>query len=94
MSLTEPLKPIPIPVRPEDPDAVLDLQRMLEIACERAGYELRVDYRRDPNSPLRGELAAWARAICAEQPKAWDVLGFRKADRALESNRPTIGRSS
>lgn len=66
MSITQPLDPIPIPVKPEDPDAVLDLQRMLEIAYQRAGYELRVNYRKDPSPPLAGELAAWARRICSE----------------------------
>jgi hypothetical protein len=65
MQLAEPLKAIPIPVKPEDPDAVLDLQRMLQIAYERAGYELRVDYRRDPNPPLHAEAAQWGREICS-----------------------------
>jgi hypothetical protein len=65
MSITEPLQSIPIPVRPEDPDAVLDLQRMLDIAYERAGYELRVNYGRPPVPPLEGEIAEWAKGICA-----------------------------
>jgi len=67
MSIRAPLKPIPIPVRPQDPDAVLDLQRMLDIAYERAGYELRVNYAQDPIPPLSGELAEWARRICSDQ---------------------------
>ena len=58
MSLREPLKPIAVPVLPEDPDAVLPLQQMLNIAYERAAYELRVDYRKPPVPPLKGELAA------------------------------------
>jgi hypothetical protein len=70
MSITGPLKPIPIPVRPEDPDAVLDLQRMLEMAYERAGYELRVNYQKPPNPPLRGELAEWASQICSDHVQA------------------------
>lgn len=69
MSIREPLQSIPIPVRPEDPDAVLDLQKMLDIAYERAGYELRVDYSKDPIPPLRGALAEWARRISSGAPK-------------------------
>lgn len=70
MSIREPLKAIPIPVRPEDPDAVLDLQRMLDIAYERAGYELRVNYTRPPVPRLEGEVAEWAREICAAQTRS------------------------
>ena len=69
MQLTEPLKAIPIPVKPEDPDAVLDLQRMLEIAYERAGYELRVDYRREPNPPLHAEAAQMGRGDLFNAPR-------------------------
>lgn len=65
MRIQEPLKAIPIPVRPEDPDAVLDLQQMLDIAYERAGYELRVNYRRPPTPPLQDELVEWAKQICS-----------------------------
>lgn len=63
MSLREPLKTIPVPVRPEDADAVLNLQQMLNIAYERAGYELRVDYSKDSFPPLRPELSQWARDL-------------------------------
>jgi len=61
MSLREPLKVVPVPVRPEDPDAVLNLQSMLDIAYQRAGYDLRVDYLKEPFSPLSPEHAQWAR---------------------------------
>jgi len=70
MSIREPLQPIPIPVRPEDPDAVLDLQKMLDIAYERAGYELRVNYAKEPIPPLQGELAGWANQIRARHPRS------------------------
>jgi hypothetical protein len=70
MSIMEPLKPIPIPVKPQDPDAVLDLQRMLEMAYERAGYELRVNYHKAPRPPLTGELSDWASSILANQPRS------------------------
>jgi hypothetical protein len=51
---------IPIPLKPQDPDAHLDLQAVLEAAYENAGYDLEIDYRRDANPPLSGKLAVWA----------------------------------
>ncbi|MFI5455071.1 MAG: DUF4058 family protein [Isosphaerales bacterium] len=51
---------IPIPLKPQDPDARLDLQAVLDRAYDRAGYDLRIDYRAEPRPPLDGELATWA----------------------------------
>jgi hypothetical protein len=51
---------IPIPLKPEDPDARLDLQAVLDAAYDRAGYDLEIDYRKEPEPQLDGELAAWA----------------------------------
>jgi hypothetical protein len=67
MGIREPLKVIPVPVRPEDADAALDLQRMVDVAYERAGYELRVDYRKDPVPALANDTGAWARGIISSQ---------------------------
>jgi hypothetical protein len=60
MKLRERLKPIPIPVRRDDPDAVLDLQAVLELAYDRAGYDLRVDYSRPPRAGLFGDDQTWS----------------------------------
>jgi len=51
---------IPIPLKPGDSDARLDLQAVLDGAYDRAGYDLRIDYRGEPDPPLSGELATWA----------------------------------
>ena len=51
---------IPIPLKPEDPDARLDLQAVLDSAYDRAGYDLEIDYRVEPEPPLEAPLAAWA----------------------------------
>jgi hypothetical protein len=69
MSLREPLLPIPVPVRPEDADAVLDLQNMLNIAYDRAAYDLRVDYRQKPIPPLKGDAADWANDLLSTYPR-------------------------
>jgi hypothetical protein len=58
--LSQRLPIIPIPLKPEDPDAHLDLQSVLDDAYERAGYDLEIDYRGQPRPPLKAELAAWA----------------------------------
>jgi Protein of unknown function (DUF4058) len=51
---------IPIPLKPEDPDARLDLQAVLDSAYDRAEYDLEIDYRTEPQPPLDAPLAAWA----------------------------------
>jgi hypothetical protein len=51
---------IPIPLKPEDPDARLDLQAVLDVAYSNANYDLEIDYRHEPKPPLNGKLAEWA----------------------------------
>jgi len=51
---------IPIPVKPGDPDARLDMQAVLDAAYDRVGYDLEIDYRAEPRPPLKPELATWA----------------------------------
>jgi hypothetical protein len=58
--LSQRLPLIPIPLKPGDPDARLDLQSALDAAYDRAGYDLGIDYRSEPQPPLDGELAGWA----------------------------------
>jgi hypothetical protein len=58
--LNEPLPVIAIPLKPDDPDAPLDLQAVLTAAYERARYEYAINYEREPEPPLPPEWAAWA----------------------------------
>jgi Protein of unknown function (DUF4058) len=51
---------VPIPLKPADPDARLDLQAVVDAAYENANYDLEVDYRGEPTPPLSGKLAEWA----------------------------------
>ncbi len=51
---------IPVPLKPEDPDARLDLQAVLDAAYDNANYDLEIDYRNEPNPPLSGKLAEWS----------------------------------
>jgi hypothetical protein len=58
--LNQRLPAIPIPLKPGDPDARLDLQAALDAAYDRAGYDLELDYRKHPKPPLDEKLSAWA----------------------------------
>ncbi len=60
MALNEPLPPLPVPLLPPDPDAVLDLNAAVRAIYARAGYEWRIDYGRPvPPPDLRPEMARW-----------------------------------
>lgn len=58
--LTQRLPVIPIPLRPEDGDAPLDLQHVLATAYDRAAYDLEVDYSKAPSPPLPDKYVEWA----------------------------------
>lgn len=47
-------------MKPEDPDAKLDLQVVLDTAYDRAAYDLEIDYRVAAIPPLQGEADQWA----------------------------------
>jgi hypothetical protein len=61
--LSQRLPVILIPLKPEDPDAPLDLQAVLATTYDRAGYDLSVEYTREPVPPLAGEWSAWSDAL-------------------------------
>jgi hypothetical protein len=58
--LQDRLPAIRIPLRPDDPDAVLDLQPMIDAAYERGRYDRTTDYKQPCVPPLAPEEAAWA----------------------------------
>ncbi|MEX2559760.1 MAG: DUF4058 family protein [Pirellulales bacterium] len=51
---------IRVPLKPDDSDAVLDLQQVFERAYDTGPYPDRLDYSADPAVPLTGDDAAWA----------------------------------
>ncbi len=51
---------IQIPLRGKDPEAQLDLGAVFRSAYDRAGYDMSVDYRKEPRPPLEGDDAKWA----------------------------------
>lgn len=58
--LTQRLPVVGVPLKREDPDVKLDLQLVLDTAYSRAGYDMVIDYRRQPAVPLTEESTAWA----------------------------------
>lgn len=61
--LSQRLPVIAIPLRGDDPDTPLDLQEVLATIYERAGYDLTVDYTKEPNPPLGEEWAEWSNSL-------------------------------
>lgn len=63
ISLRDRLPVIGIPLRPADPDALLNLQLLIDLAYRRGRYDLSIDYKSDPHPPLIAEDAAWAEEL-------------------------------
>jgi hypothetical protein len=58
--LTEPLPPVSIPLRPADPDPLLDLGPVFSEAYDRSMIATRIEYTGEPDLPLSAGDAAWA----------------------------------
>jgi hypothetical protein len=63
VGVRQPLPTIQIPLRGKDPEVPLDLGAVLRSVYDRAAYDVSVDYRKDPQPPLEGEDAKWARDL-------------------------------
>jgi hypothetical protein len=64
MPLRERLPRFPIPLRPTDPDVILDLQAVVDQTYDRGRYD-DIDYRRPLSPPLIPADATWAQGIVA-----------------------------
>ncbi len=63
--LRQPIPSVPIPLLPGDAEPALDLGAVLHAFYGRARYDLRLDYKKPPEPPLREADADWAAAIAA-----------------------------
>ena len=52
-----------VPLKPGEPDVVLDLQAALNRVYDLGAYSMRIDYNREPDLPLDEEAAAWANSL-------------------------------
>lgn len=60
LPIDQPLRPIPIPLRPGDPPLALELQRLVDEAYADSRYGQTIDYTEDPDPRLHGPDAARA----------------------------------
>lgn len=67
MHLQQPLPVVPVPLRPPDADAPLDLQGIVERAYRKGAYDLSVDYSHAPPGPLNEAESRWVRQRIEEQ---------------------------
>jgi hypothetical protein len=65
--LRQPLPRIRVPLADDDPDVVLDLQEVFNRCYDQGGYARRMNYRREPHTPLPADDAAWAEALLREK---------------------------
>ena len=63
----DPVPPHRVPLRRDDQEPTVDLSGLLSALYDRAGYDLRVDYRQPPEPPLGEADAAWAAALLRER---------------------------
>ncbi len=63
-NLRDPIPIVGVPLRPEDGEVALDLQRAMVTTYEEAGYDMMVDYTQPPPQPaMSAEDAAWVQQI-------------------------------
>jgi hypothetical protein len=65
VSVRDPLPPIPVPLDPDVPDAVLNFRACLDEVYDVGRYAEQLDYAKPPTPPLREPDATWARELLA-----------------------------
>jgi hypothetical protein len=67
ISVRQALPTIPIPLREGEAEPQVDLQQVLNTVYDRGAYDMAVDYRLEPVSPLAPADAAWADRLLRER---------------------------
>ncbi|MBI3913973.1 MAG: DUF4058 family protein, partial [Chloroflexi bacterium] len=62
-SLRQPIPAFPVPLRKGETEPTVDLNAVVHDLYDRAGYDLAVDYRQEPDPPLEADDAIWADAL-------------------------------
>ncbi|HLO47518.1 MAG TPA: DUF4058 family protein [Kamptonema sp.] len=65
--LPDPIPCFPLPLREEDVEPIVDLQVILNLIYDRAGYDFTIDYKGDIVPPLSEAEAIWAEALLQER---------------------------
>ncbi|MEJ5198268.1 MAG: DUF4058 family protein [Anaerolineae bacterium] len=66
-TVRHPIPDFPLPLRRGEEEPIVPLNALLHELYDRAGYDLRINYRLDPEPPLAEEDAAWADALLRDQ---------------------------
>jgi hypothetical protein len=66
-NLPDRIPQFPLPLRSEDTEPVVDLQRLVHEIYDQGGYDLRLDYSRLPSPNLSETDAAWVDRVLQEQ---------------------------
>lgn len=61
--LKDPIPAFPVPLRQQEPEPVVDLQRLLNEVYERARFDLAINYSQPVKPPLLPEEAGWVTEI-------------------------------
>ena len=67
--LRDPVPTFDLPLRRGEPEPTVDLAQLLHALYDRASYDLRIDYGKDPIPPLEADDADWARSLVREHRK-------------------------
>ncbi len=59
--LKDPIPAFPVPLRSGESEPVVDLQKLLNEVCERARFDLAIDYSQSLKPALSPEEAAWVK---------------------------------
>lgn len=62
-SVRQPIPEFQVPLREREPQPTVHLGLLLNSVYDRARYDLRLDYREQPNPPLTAEDASWAEEL-------------------------------
>jgi hypothetical protein len=66
----DPIPPFPLPLRRGENELTVELGSVLHALYDRASYDLRIDYRKEPVPPLASDDADWAKALVRERRSA------------------------
>ncbi len=62
-SVRQPIPAFQLPLAADEAEPRIDLNQILHTVYDRAGYDLRIDYRAEPSPPLAASDAEWADAL-------------------------------
>lgn len=66
-NLRDSIPSVPIPLKSDDPELLINLQHLLHQVYDRAAYDLEIDYQQDPMPPLSDEDTQWVDSWLKQQ---------------------------